>query len=32
METKTLNMETIHPTLSLVNKFEVPECHQLILF
>lgn len=29
MEMRTSSMETIHPILSLVNKFEVPECHQL---
>lgn len=29
MEIRTSSMETINPILSLVNKFEVSECHQL---
>lgn len=32
MEIKTASVEAIHPILSLVYKFEVPECHQLTLF
>jgi len=31
MEIKVASMETIHPILSLVYKFEVPVCHQLAL-